>query len=397
MEMKIFTRDRLKKGMRHVLFYAGLFCVGLMVFLFVAFRYLHVSTNSAVIYVLKDDSGLRIAKNITFSEAESLVYRFDATPLFNWIFEEIASATNRAYLDVEFDEENGKGVLKEFRPDGSVLEVALSRFDGEGISPSGLIIGGDFPPGDSEMHREGGGMALYDGSRWIHLWCTANEGIAASGGGTVYETWKWKYLSGRIVKETFDEILLESKHAVFINGVPVKITRWLGMKAGEDHLTLRIQVMNTGSSALLFDYAYGDEPWVGLFGSSEGEIGWHEGGWITRESYIDPLKYPVVGFSDIGNSEAGEESTYTGYSNFIQWMGPVPSQVYFSNDFYRVTNRVLDSPDNRVLNIVWKNQFLAPGQEWNFGLRIGFIPPGRDVFAEGRRIRNSVVEEKLFF
>jgi len=113
-------------------------------------------------------------------------------------------------------------------------------------------------------------------------------------------------------------------------------------------------------------------------------MGWYPGGWVNRERYIDPTKYNVAGYADIGNKQAGDSGGFSGYANFIQWAGPTPTMVYFSNDFHSVDpERPLSSVDNRILNLVWKNQELQPGETVEYRLRIGFLPKGTDLVAAG--------------
>ena len=382
-----------KKGVSGILkrfaIYTGILTFSLLLFSFVLFRLLHATTNSAVLYVLKDDSGLRLARDISFQEADSLLFRLDATGLFNKLFETVVSATQTPLLDLSYDTIKGRGLIKEFRPDGTRLEIALSRHTEREGEPAGVIIGGDFPPGDSGMQREGGGMAVFDGSRWIHIWCTANEGIAVSRGGAVYEPHKWNYITSRVVKKDDREVIIESTHDVSLNSDPVLITRRLSHHAGDDFVTLMIRIANAGERAIFYDYAYGDEPWLGRFGSSEGEVGWDEGGLISREQYIDPSRSSFAGFADVGNREAGEPRGYSGYANYIQWSGVRPTMVYISNDFYSVRNRLLDSRDNRILNIVWKDQYLVPGQDMTYFLKIGFLRPGQNLAEAGRLLASS--------
>ena len=325
--------------------------------------------------------------DLMFEEAGSLVFRLDATPLLNKLFEAAAVATESPYIDSRYDAKYGKGIIKQFRPDGSRLELSLARYDEFGVHPHGIIIGGDFPPGDldSAQGREGSGMALYDGKDWIHLWCSANEGIAVSGGGLVYEPHKWQYVSGKTVKKTLSEVIFESTHRVIMAGTEVLITRRLGLKAEDDFVTLSISVTNSGGRPLLYDYAYGDEPWVGKFGSSIGDVGWYPGGWVDEERYVDPEIHNIAGFADIGNRRAGDPGEYSGYANFIQWEGSRPTMAYFSNDFHSVRpGRPLSSRDNRILNIVWKNQKLEPGRTLEYRLHIGFFPKGIDLMAASR-------------
>lgn len=372
---------------RRLLVWLGFAAFGSGLFLFISFRYLHLSTNSAVVHLLKDGSGYHLSTDISFDQLDSLVFSIDATPFLNGVLGTAAAATNGPIMDINFDSESGKGVIKEFRPDGSRLEIALSRFADESPSPHGVVVGGDFPMGDGSDGEAASGMAFYDGKRWVHLWCNANEGIGVARGGPVYEPHDWQYLSGRIVKKNFDEVIVESVHSVRLAGSPLEITRRMGVKAGNGFATLLIKVTNNGRQPVIFDYAYGDEPWLGEFGSSEGDVGWFEGGLVTREAHIDPGIYSTIGFTDMGNPEAGEGGSFTGFSNYIQWLGQSPTEVYFSDDFYSVQDRVIASPDNRLLNIVWKDQVLHSGQSKTFRLRIGFLNPNENIFAFSRKLK----------
>jgi len=370
---------------------------GVVVFLVFAFRFLQVGTNSAAVYVLRDPTGFRVATDVTFNEVDSVVFRLDATPLLNTLFETISAASEQPRMDVTFNEASGRGIVKQFHPDGSRLELSLARYEDPEAHPRGVVIGGDFPVGDvgTDENREGGGMALFDGNRWIHLWCSANEGIAVSGGGAVHEPHTWKYLSGRVVKTSSQEVIVESVHEVSLQGIPLRITRRLDMKAQDDFATLFMRVANQGDRQILYDYAYGDEPWVGQFGTSAGDVGWYEHGLVTREAHLTPRPADLIGFVDRGNSYAGETQDYSGYANFIQWLRPIPTEVYFSNSFYSVGARLLDSKDNRLLNIVWKNQYLGPGESKNYVLRVGFIRPGEDLFETARLLRKLPDDVKL--
>jgi len=370
----------------HLLIYIAVGLLGIAVFLFVAFRLLHVSTNTAKVLLLKGPNGLHLTTKEPLSRAEEVVIRIDATPLFNTLFENIAGASTYSLVDSNYDPMEGKGIIKEFRPDGTRLEIALARYDEEGIHPHGLILGGEFPFGDSRGDENGSGLAIYDGTRWIHLWCTANEGIALAGGGQVYEPHRWRYVTGRILERSSRRVELASIHEVELENVPVKIIKRLRFEAGNNFLTLTTTVRNLAETDLLFDYAYGDEPWIGKFGNSEGDVGWFEEGLVTRERHIDGKMYSFIGYADIGNPDFGEKEAYTGYANYIQWVGTKPSEVYFSNDFFSVQGRILGSRDNRVLNLVWRNQPLRPGESQTFTLRIGFVPPGENLFQVGRRL-----------
>lgn len=357
---------------KKILIFTGLMFLGISIFFYVLLRFFHFSSSSAALYLLRDSGGLRITNDISFYEIDSLVFKIDLTNIFNRIFETSALATDTPLIDASFNTSTGRGVIKEFRPDGSIIEIAFSRFDDVDVKPRGLIIGGDFPPGDSGLKREASGIAFNDGKRWHHLWCNANEGIALSG-GNVYDTTKWIYLEGKIIKRDFREFIAESLHSVDLDGYSVLIKRRLETVAGRNYIDLTIDIKNLSDRVLMIDYAYGDEPWVGEYGTSKGDVGWHPGGLIMNETYIDPLKYSVAGFWDTGNILAGETGHFTGLANYIQWLGKPPTLVYFSNDFYSVDpQKPLSSPDSRLLNIVWKGIVLAPGEVKRLYLRIGF-------------------------
>jgi len=358
----------------------GLLGFGVAVFLFAALRFVHFSTSSAKIFLLRETTGLRLSLEEPYDAPEKVVARIDATPLFNALFEKAAAATETPLLDLDYDPGEGKGLIKAFRPDGTRLEIALSRYDTEDAHPHGLILGGNFSAADSRGDRNGSGFALHDGERWIHLWCTANEGIALTNGDEVYEPHRWRYVSGRIIERSRRAVELESTHHVDLEGRPVEIVKRLRLEAGDNFFDLTTTVRNRGEEALTFEYAYGDEPWIGDFGSSRGDVGWFDGGIVTRERYIDGSRHSFVGYADIGNPEFRETGRFTGYANYIRWIGTRPSEVYFSNSFFSVEDRVLGSTDNRVLSIVWHGQSLRPGESKSFHLQIGFVPPGKFPF-----------------
>lgn len=372
---------------RRIMIISAATFLGLLVFLYVLLRFFHFSSNSAALYILKDKDGLRISNDVALYELDSLVFRIDLTGFFNRLFETSAMATSVPLLDVDFNISLGRGVIKEFRPDGSRLEIALSRFDEPGVKPKGLIIGGDFPLGDSNLKTEASGIAYYDGNRWFHLWCNANEGISLTG-GNVYDATMWKYQDARVIKRNFREFLAESTHEVELKGNPVMIRRIIHIVAGRNFIDLIVDIKNLSKQILTIDYAYGDEPWIGEFGTSKGDVGWYEDGLITRETYIDPLKYNLAGFWDVGNPVINEKGEFTGLANYIQWIGKPPTMVYISNDFYTVDPvRPLISQNNRVLNLVWKGMVIAPGEIERIHLRIGYsYGPVRD-FALLRQIK----------
>lgn len=288
-------------------------------------------------------------------------------PPFDGMLGGLAHASGTPVMEVRFDERSGRGFALSNRPDGTKFLVNFSLFDGEGADPRGLFIGGS----PAKLPASSSGVSYYDGERWHHLWCTANEGIAASGDSKVYETTEWRYVSGQVERKNFKFVWIKSEHQVFITGQPVSITRRAKLGAEDDFVVLEVTVKNEGRLPILYDYAYGDEPWVGRFGDAMGDIGWYEDGVVKHETYLSELAYTYAGFWDLGNEEAGETGEFSNYANFIEW-SPVPSMVYFSNDFGSVEpGTPLNDGENRVLNIVWRGQGLEPGESASYTFAIG--------------------------
>lgn len=80
-------------------------------------------------------------------------------------------------------------------------------------------------------------------------------------------------------------LMIESYHELFLidsNNLPVQLSmkRRLYKKAGEDYILFRVEFTNKGKLPVQYNYLFGDEPWVGDFGNSDGDIGWSDRGGI---------------------------------------------------------------------------------------------------------------------
>ena len=138
-----------------------------------------------------------------------------------------------------------------------------------------------------------------------------------------------------------------------------------------------MRVENAGRRALSYHYVYGDEPWVGEFGSSAGNVGWVKERLYYYEGVVDPRTHTFAGMYDAGNTLIpGAGQTFSGVANFIEWLGSNrPDLVYFSNKigvFAQEKERVpLYSKDNRVIFLQWGPRLLRPGESELHLLAIG--------------------------
>jgi hypothetical protein len=277
----------------------------------------------------------------------------------------------------------GRGFIKNEYTDGRKLLINLSRFKTpEGVPQSGIFIGGGLPVSDpdysaNDMNETG--MAYFDGKRWFHIWCYVNEAIAAlSNPQIIVGPEKWRFVSSQLVENSSRELTIRSQHTAEIDGVPVKIVKYLFYEVGDSFFTLVTKVVNVGKRPVTLLYMYGDEPWLGDYGSSEGNVGWYKGGLVKTEQFIDTKTNTYAGFFDYGNDLAGERHNYTMKANFIEWeRASRPESIYFSNHVGYLSppgingqTPILSSGDCRFVGLQWK-QPLTPKQSFTFSLAIG--------------------------
>ena len=290
------------------------------------------------------------------------------------------SAADKPCTSYEWNERSGRGFIKSSFPDGRKLVFNLGRFlDSDGRPVSGLFMGGGLPPFDPDFKifdKNETGMAYFDGKRYYHIWCNVNEGILDASNTPIYPSY-WQFVSSKVLESSQNDLTIVSNHRVLINNVPVDVERYMFYQGGDTFLTLITNFKNVGTAPTLFAYLYGDEPWVGDYGSSAGNIGWLKGRIVLTEMGIDTRKYTCAGIFDYGNPLIGEDRAFhTGKANFIEWQPDSrPDTAYFSNQFGRYApeeNQVpLSSLTNRVIALQWGPRVLNPGQTFSFTITVG--------------------------
>ncbi len=347
----------------------------------------NITTSNAVLYFTKNEKGnMEITNDLDFNQAQKVLFMIDASCLFDLI-ESIVSATSKEPL-MELTWNDGRGILKEFRPDGTKFIAVFSRYKENESNPQGLFIGGDLPFGDfdrwMERDRNNTGIAFYDGNRWYHIWCNLNEAIniRTDKRNIMIEPWQWRFLDFRKLKYSSDEIILESSHEFYDHSpdgnLHIFMRRLIQKRLNSDYLILKVEFINRGTEPFVYNYSIGDEPWVGDFGDSGGDIGWTNNRVFKREGYIFPWRHSFAGIWDIGNDLINEGHNFTGYANFVEWLENPPTIVYFSNDFIEVDEtRPLNSKDQRIINLVWLNQSLMSKESRSYTLAFGVARPDR--------------------
>jgi hypothetical protein len=278
----------------------------------------------------------------------------------------------------QWREATGRGYVISSYPDGTKLLTSFGRYrDGAGAAPPGLLVGGNMPHAEDSAGRinlNASGMAYYAGGHWYHLWCSVNEAIIANGTAQrVIPPSQWHFLDSTVVKGDPQELVLTSRHAIDLDGTSLLMERSVVFRAGDRHFVLVNRVTNTGRTPADYSYVYGDEPWLGKYGTSAGDVGWLDGRLVTREESVSGSEYRYAGLVDYGNDLVGEGHTFTGTANFIEWLGDErPARVFFSNKSGDAAgeNRPLTG-DSRFIGLDYGARLLQPGRSHTYVLAVG--------------------------
>jgi hypothetical protein len=358
----------------------------LVILLLFAAATVHVDLSGDMegVYLLKDATGLsfELQNDLYLGDEQKLLLRLDFSTVRELLSRMCRHDTKLPLLRYEWSERNGRGLVFNYLPDGKRLLTCLGRFrDSDGLVPKGLFVGGGLPVSrheDMVVTMNETGMAFYDGKEWKHLWCSVNEAVAS---GTNPEKMltpsHWRYVDSHIVEAGDKRLILRSRHELELDGVPLAIRRVALFRAGEKYFVLAVSIRNVGSRAVSYHYVYGDEPWVGEFGTSVGNVGWVKDKIYYYEGQVDPYKYDFAGMYDFGNKMIfGGKQTFSGVANFIEWLGGNrPDLVYFSNkigEFAQEADKMpLYSKDNRVIFLQWGPRPIMPNESHLYLLAIG--------------------------
>lgn len=321
---------------------------------------------------------LEITDDLVPEDLPRLIWEFPWSSLFRT---PPPPCTAPTCMDFRWNAERGSGFIRNSWSDGSKLVINLGHFkDSSGRLSPGLFVGGGLPPSDPDYHqldRNETGMAYYDGNRWYHIWCNANEALTSPATPFIpsYPA-NWAFKGSWIRESGPAGLVLQSSHEAMLDAVPLGIDRFVSYRTGNRHITLTTRISNNGSRPVTFNYHYGDEPWLGDFGSSGGDVGWMEHELLPYEQQVDTNMHRSFGMYDFGNLLAGETGGYTGVANFIQWeTASRPDNAYISNFSGGVVNPgkkvPLMSPTNRFIGLEWKFRTLQPGESFTFPLALG--------------------------
>lgn len=323
------------------------------------------------LFILKKESGfgIEIVNDIYPNELRRKILSLNFNPFSKNFFIRKNNKDTFPRLNYIWDKKRGRGFVINYLAENQVLLTVLSRFKTDtDETTNGIFVGGELP--DSEFERDinrmnDTGMAYYDGTRWYHIWCTSNEGLAS---GTTLEPIPpvtWKFLGSEVLEYTSQTLVLKSSHKAFSDGNPLLIERFGIFIAGKPYMILVQKITNIGINNASYYYVYGDEPWLGNYGSSIGNIGWVSDHPIKYEEEINTNKYKYIGLYDYGNDVIGEGHNFTGKANFIEWLYDPPDIAFIVNQEKAVINQPkkktpLSSKLSRFIGVQWGPVYLQP-------------------------------------
>ena len=354
------------------------------------------------LYVVRRGSEFAVTNELLLGNESRVIVGVDGpSPVGN---PSVTPEGDRPRLVSELDPQEGSGWVRNLLPGGREWVVTFSRYvDPQGKTPRGLFVGGRPPrlPGNEDtrlLNRSG--MAYFDGVRWFHVWCNANEALGTPMGELVIQTVDWEYLGSQVAEGDPRHLIWTSRHRAQLPEGPILVERFAFVRAGDPYLVLAVLLTNEGPTDVHFRYWYGDEPWLGDYGSSQGNVGWTAEGLILHESWVDTGRTPFVGYFDYGNEAIGAPHTFSNMANFLEWHPTTrPNWAYFSNVLAHppeVGPAVPLHGTERAITLEWGPGVLASQETAYVILAIGLALPGPEGFPEKPRVSFELMSRSLF-
>ena len=282
-------------------------------------------------------------------------------------------------IDSGWDPVNGRGIVRVDRVDGSRVELRFH--DGFEGYTGGLVLGSQngpafryWPPG---VDPEGKPLAI---------WCAQDESIRDRSRDLEY-SWGWsenlgtgpggvplRYLRGAVIQEGDDGLTLVSEHAA----EPLHVVRRARVRP-DGTVLMHARFTNTAQHEFNFDLWTGDDPWVGEYGTAEGDRGWFGGLVFDDERSLPGDQVGCLGVVDrdvvLGEGEAAR--TFAVANAFcLSPSSPRPDQVHFANRFAHGPDDVhpgsaLEGSTMTAFNLGWVDLELAPGEQLELSYSLG--------------------------
>ncbi len=188
------------------------------------------------------------------------------------------------------------------------------------------------------------------------------------------------YVSGEILESTRERVALWSVN----RGGCYEFEKLAVTQAGERFWVIGTRITNRCPYPVSFDFFSGDDPWLGTYRSSDGDVGWTPTGLVRTETSFELGEFTAGGLFDLGNLALGQaEGSFSNQANFIALDPglPLPDQAHFANRFAHHhleidPRRPLDNQTLTALNLGWTEQSLPPEASFEVAYALGLAVTG---------------------
>lgn len=262
--------------------------------------------------------------------------------------------------------------------DGSRLETCF-QCDYPGYT-GGLVIGGYGGSGMAFIPRE-----PLRGFESINVLCALDESIWDRDRSVEY-SYGWsenfgagadgerlEFVRGAVLEPGPDRLVLGSVNA----GGCYEVEKVATTRADAAWWIFATRVTNRCPRPVHFDFFTGDDPWLGRYASSDGDVGWSPDGLLERDAELVP--FTEGGIYDLGNRSLGQTpGPFSNQANFfaLDPGAPLPDRAFVANRFAHARaeidpSRVLTNQQMIALNLGWASRTLAPGASFAVALAMG--------------------------
>jgi len=284
---------------------------------------------------------------------------------------------------VAWDHVTGRGEVRHLFANGDELRTCFQC--GYPGYTGGLVIGGYNSSGLSFVPR-----APVRGFRSINVFCAIDESIWDLDERREY-TYGWsqnygrgddgarlEYQGGEVLESGPERVVLRSENT----GGCYRVTKVASTRRDARWWIVATRVENRCEHPVRFDFFTGDDPWLGTYRSSDGDIGWTPLVTLTREAAIIP--FTSGGIYDLGNEALGQEAApFSNQANFFE-IDPgtaLPDHAFLANRFAHAHEEidpahVLTNDQMIALNLGWTRNELAPGASLTVAHALGLAITG---------------------
>jgi hypothetical protein len=286
---------------------------------------------------------------------------------------------------LEWSPDTGRGSVTETLANGDTLSTCFHcSYPGY---TGGLVIGNYGASGMAFRPRE-----PIRGYSEINVFCAQDESIWDLDEEAEY-TYGWsenfgdgpdgkplKYVGGSILEHDDQHVLLSSEN----EGGCYHVSKIATTRAGWRYWMIATRIRNRCDHAVRFHFHSGDDPWLGRYASSDGDVGWTPAELVRREKAFMAGQFVAGGLYDLGNAELGQ--TDSGFSNQANFFAldpslPLPDFTAFANRFAHEARDVhpdkpLDNKTMTALNLGWRDRGLAPGESFTTAMALGLATTG---------------------